>query len=114
MKRLDLTVLRHHAEAAVKHLRLTVHPGECSPEEVYLQIIQAFLDVTDPTPVNSVNAKALGLEESEESDHTLVEGDNPASLLAVLIARDHTAVNMQVGNPTRGMLLHVLSKETSE
>lgn len=103
-----LTINRQLAQEAAENLRRQVHPCEPSAEKVYLRIIEQYLSLTDPTPLNVIQSQALGLEQDDDNEHAYVDGDNPTSMIAVMIGRDHMAISLNVGDPTVGQLRHAL------
>lgn len=108
-----LTELREIADELVQHCDLVAKKtgGLSMVEEYGRRVATAFLSLTDQTPLNVIQTQALGLEQDDENEHEYIEADNPTSMLTVMMGRDHTAVSMNIGDPTLGMLRLALMQE---
>lgn len=78
------------------------------------KVLEAFLALTDPEPLNVLQVQALRLEQDDDNEHEYVNGDNPVSLVSVLMGGDSTAISLTVGNPTPGMLRLALLQENRD
>lgn len=87
---------------------------DCDIADNLIALARAFLSLTDTTPLNVIKAQALGLEQDEENEHEYIDGDNPTSMLAVMMGRDHTAISLTVGEPTVGQLRLALLQENRD
>lgn len=77
---------------------------DCDIADNRIALANAFLSLTDQTPLNVIQTQALGLEQD-------VDANNPTSMLVVMMGRDHPAISMNIGDPTVGQLRLALLQE---